>query len=167
MFLCCCSVLSRIRLYATPRTAAHQASLSFTVTQSLLKFMSIESVMLSKYLILCHPLLFCLPSFPASGSCPMSQLFISHGQSTGASASASVLPMSIQGWFPLGLTGLISLHFNRSRVFSSTFPKTPILRHSVFFQSNAHTVHNSWKNQSFDSMNLYRQSDVSALWYAV
>ena len=161
MFLCCCSVLSRIRLYATPWTAAHQASLSFTVTQ--LKFTSIESVMLSKHLILGHPLLFCLPSFPASGSCPMSQLFISRGQSIGASASASVLPMSIQGWFPLGLTGWISLHFNRSRVFSSTFPKTPILRHSVFFQSNAHTVRYSWENQSFDSMNLYRQSDVSAL----
>ena len=60
-------------------------------------------------------------SFPASGSFPMSQLFASDGQSIGASASASVLPMNIQGWFPLGLTGWISLLSKRlSRVFSST-----------------------------------------------
>ena len=63
MFLCCCSVLSRIRLYATPWTAAHQASLSFIVTQ--LKFMSIESVMLSKHLILCRPLLLLPSVFPS------------------------------------------------------------------------------------------------------
>ena len=62
-----------------------------------------------------------LQSFPASGSFQMSQLFTSGGQSIGASASASVLPMNIQGWFPLGLTGLISLQFKGlSRVFSST-----------------------------------------------
>ena len=52
----------------------------------------------------------CLQSFPASGSFPMSQLFASSDQSIGASASASVLPVNIQGWFPLGLTGLIFLH---------------------------------------------------------
>ena len=63
----------------------------------------------------------CLQSFPASGSFPMSQLFTSGGQSLEASASASVLPMNIQGWFPLGLTGLISSQSNRpSRVFSNT-----------------------------------------------
>ena len=52
----------------------------------------------------------CPQSFPASGSFPVSKLFISGGQSIGASALASVLPMNIQGWFPLGLTGLVSLH---------------------------------------------------------
>ena len=63
----------------------------------------------------------CFLSFPASGSFPVSQLFISCGQSIGASASMSVLPMNIQGWFPLGLTGLISLEAKRlSKVFSST-----------------------------------------------
>ena len=62
-----------------------------------------------------------LPSFPASGSFPLSQFFTSGGQSTGASASASVLPMNIQHWFPLGLTGLISLLSKRlSRVFANT-----------------------------------------------
>ena len=63
----------------------------------------------------------CLQSFQASGSSPKSQLFASGGQSTGASASGSVLPMNIKGWFPLGLTGLISmLSKGRSRVFSNT-----------------------------------------------
>jgi len=69
--------------------------------------MSTESVMLSNHLILCTPFSFCLQFFPASGSFPMSWLFALVGQSIGASASASVLPMNIQDWFPLGLTGLI------------------------------------------------------------
>ena len=73
-------------------------------------------------------------SFPASGSFPMSQLFASGGQSIGASASASVLPMNIQDWFPLGLTGLISLQFKRfSRVLSNTSSKASILWCSAFF----------------------------------
>ena len=67
------------------------------------------------------PFFSCLQSFPASGSFLMSQLFTSGGQSIGASASARILPMNIQGWFPLGLTGLISLQCKGlSRVFSST-----------------------------------------------
>ena len=88
--------LSRVRLFATPRTAARQASLSVTNSRSLLKLMSIESVMPSNQLILCRPLLLLPPIPPASGSSQMSQLFESGGQSTGASASASVLPMNIQ-----------------------------------------------------------------------
>ena len=100
----------------TPSTAACQAPMSFTISQSLLKAMSIELVMLSKHLILC----FCLQSFPASWSFPISQLFTSGGQSARASATASVIPVNIQDWFPLGLTGLISLQSNGlSRVFSS------------------------------------------------
>ena len=102
--------LSHVQLFATSWTAVHQASLSITNSRSLLKLMSIELVMPSNHLILCHPLLSCcLQSFPASGSFPMSQFFTSGGQSIGFSASASVLPIKIQGWFPLGLTGLISL----------------------------------------------------------
>ena len=69
--------------------------------------MSIELVMLSNHLILCCPFFCCLQSFPASGSSLMSQLFALGGQSTGTAASASVLLMNIQDWFPLGLTGLI------------------------------------------------------------
>ena len=67
--------LSHVWLFATPWTAAHQVSLSPTISQSLLRFMSIELVMPSNYVILCHPFSFCLQSFPASGSFPMSQLF--------------------------------------------------------------------------------------------
>ena len=75
----------------------------------------------SNHLILWHPLLICLQSFPAAWSFPMSWLFTSGGQGIGASPSASVFPMNIQDWFPLGSTGLISLHFKGlSRVFSST-----------------------------------------------
>ena len=66
------------------------------------------------------PLSSCLQSFPASGSCQMSWLFTSDGQSIGASASASVLPVNIQGWFPLGWTGLILQSEGLSRVFSNT-----------------------------------------------
>ena len=78
-------------------------------------------MMPSSHLILRHPLSSCFQSFPASGSFPVSQLFTSGGQSIGASASVSVLPMNIQVWFPLGLTGLISLQAKGlPRVFSST-----------------------------------------------
>ena len=94
--LCSVQLLSCVRLFATPWTAACQASLSITNSRSLLKLMSKDSVMPSNHLILCH-LLLLLPSiFPASGSFPMNQFFTSGGQSIGASASASVLPMNIQ-----------------------------------------------------------------------
>ena len=93
----------------TPWTATRQASLSITNSQSLLKFMSIESVMPSNHLIHCYPLILPPSYFPASGSCQMSQFFASGGQSIWVSASASVNPMSIQDWFPLGWTGWIAL----------------------------------------------------------
>ena len=99
--------LTRVWLFPTPWTAACQASLPFTNSRSLLKLMSIESVMPSNHLILCHPLLLLPSVFPASGSFPMSQLFSTHGQSIGTSASG--LLVNIQDWSPLRLTGLISL----------------------------------------------------------
>ena len=83
-------------LFETPWTVACQAFLSITNSQSLLKLMSIESVMPSNHLILCRPLLLSPSIFPSIRSFPTSQLFASHGQSIGASASASVLPMNIQ-----------------------------------------------------------------------
>ena len=121
--------LSCVQLFATPGTAACQASLSITNSQSLLKFMSIESVMPSNHLILFHPLSFCLQSFPASGSFPMSQFFASGGQSIGVSSSASVLPMNIQDWFPLGWTGWISL---LSQGLSRVFSNTTVQKHQFF-----------------------------------
>ena len=113
--------LSCVQLLVTPLTAAHQASLSVTNSQSLLKLMPIKLVVPSSHLILCHPLSSCLQSFPASGSFPRSQFFTSGGQRPEVSASASVLPMNIQDSFPLGWTGLISLQSKGlSRVFSNT-----------------------------------------------
>ena len=97
-------LLSCVRLFATPWTAGHQASMSIINSQSLLKLMSIEAVRPSNHLILCHPFSCCLQSFRAWGSFPMSQVVASDGQSIGVSASASVLPMNIQDWFPLGWT---------------------------------------------------------------
>ena len=88
--------LSHVRLFVTPWTAARQASLSIINSQSILKLISIESVMPSNHLILCHPLFSCLQSFTASKSFPMSQLFTLGGKSFGTPASASVLPMNIQ-----------------------------------------------------------------------
>ena len=90
--------LSHVRLFATPWTAACQASLSITNFQSSLKLMSIESVMPSSHLIPFS----CPQALQASGSFPMSQLFASGGQSIGVSASTAVLPMNTQDWSPLG-----------------------------------------------------------------
>ena len=119
----------------------------------------------------CHPTISssvapfssCLQSFPASKSFLMSQFFPSGGQSIGASASALVLPVNIQGWFPLWSTGLICLLSNRlSRVFSSTttwkyqfFSDQPSLWSSSYIRTHG------WKNYLFDYMNLRWQSDVS------
>ena len=122
----------------------------------------------------CHPTISssiipfssCPQSFPASGSFTMRQLFTSGVQSIGASASASVLPMNIQDWFPLGLTGLISLE---SKELSRTFSNTTVQKHQFFraqpslrFNSQIHTWLDYWKNHSFDYMDLCWQSNVSA-----
>ena len=80
----------------------------------------------------------CLQSFPAPGSFPMSQLFASGGQSIGVSASASVLPMNIQDWFPSGCTGL---NFLQSKGLSRVFSSTTVLKHEFFgtsLWSNSH-----------------------------
>ena len=122
-------LLSPVQLFVTPWTAAIQASLSFTNSRSLLKLMSIELVMPSNHLILCHPLLLLPQSFPVSGSFLISWLFASGGQNIGASASASILPMNIQDLFPLGLTGLISL---QSKGLSGVFSGTTVQKHQFF-----------------------------------
>ena len=149
--------LSHVWLFVTPWTAAFQTSLSFTISLSLLKLMSIELVMPSNHLILCHLLL--LQSFP---SFPMSQLFTSGGQSIGVSASASVLPVNIQSWCPWGLTSLISLLFKElSRVFSSTtIESINSLVFSLLYGPALTSIHDYWKNRSFDYMDICWQSDV-------
>ena len=121
--------LSCVWLFAAPWPAAHQASLSITNSWSLHKLMSIESVMPSNHLILVIPFSSCLQSFPASGSFLMSQLFASGGQSIAVSASASVLPMNTQDWFPLRWTGWIPL---LSKGLSRVFSNTTVQKHQFF-----------------------------------
>ena len=143
--------LSCAWLFVTPWTAACQASPSFNICWSLLKLMSIDVQW-------CHPTILsslvpfscCLQSFPPSRSFPMSHLFTSGGQSIGA--LASVLPLNIQGWFPLGLIGLISL---LSKGLSRVFPNTTVWKHHFFstqlsLWSTSHI--RSWplENHSFD-----------------
>ena len=120
----------------------------------------------------CHPTIsssaalvtFCLQPFPASRSFLMSWLFAPSSQSIGVSASASVLPVNIQGWFSLGLTSLISL---LSKGLSRVFSSTTIWRYQFFgaqlsLWSNSHIPNDYWKNHTFDYMDLCRQSDIFA-----
>ena len=124
--------LSCIRLFGTPWTAACHAFLSFTTSWSLIKLKSIELVMPFNHLILCHPFLSCPQSFPASEYFQVSQLFTSGGQSI--KVSASVFPKNIQGSFPLGLAGLISLlSKGLSRLLQHNSSKASILQCSAFF----------------------------------
>ena len=156
--------LSRVRLLATPWTVARQASLSITNSRSLLKLMSIESVIPSNNLILWCPFPSCPQSFPESGSFPMSWLFISGGQTIGASASVSIFPMNIQGWFPLGLTGLIFCCPKDSWVFlSTTIQKYQFFGAQLSLWSNSHLYTWLLKKRIFDYIDLCRQSVVCFL----
>ena len=132
-------LLSHVWLFAIPWTIACQASLSNTNSRSLLKLMSIKSVMPSSLLIFCCPLIL-LTSILPSIRVFSSQFFASGGQSIAASASASVLPMNIQNWFPLGWTGWISL---QSKGLSRVFSNTTVQKHLFFgaqlsLYSNSH-----------------------------
>ena len=143
--------LSRVQLFATQWTAAHQASLSIINSQSLP-----NSCPLSWW---CYPTISssvipfssCFQSFPASGSFPMSQLLASGGQSIGASASTSVLPMNIQDWFSLGWTGWISL---QSKGLSRVLSNTTVQKHQFFgiqlYSPTLTSLHDYWKNHSLD-----------------
>ena len=157
-------LLSYVQLFATPWTAACKTSLFFTFPKSLLKLMSTESVMLSNHLILC-PSLPLLPSiFPSIRVFSNESALHIRWQNTGASASASVLPMNMQGWFPLGLTSLISLQSEGlSRVFSSsTVQKNKFFGTQPVLLSNSHICDDYWKKYSFDYLDLCWQSDVFA-----
>ena len=134
-----------------------------TISWSLLNFISIESVMLCNHSILCHPFSFCLQSFPVSGSFPMSWLFASGGQSTGASALASVLPMNIQDWLPFRIDWFDLCCPRDSQEFC---PAPPSQKHEFFGNQPSGpaltSVHDYWKNYSLDCMDLCQQNDASA-----
>ena len=132
--------LSHVPLFAIPWAAACQASLSITNSWSSLKLTSIELVMPSSHLILCRPLLLLPPILPSIRSFLIGQLFSWGGQSIGASALASVLPMNTQDWSPLGWNGWISL---QSKGLSRVFSNTTVQKHQFFgdqlsSQSNSH-----------------------------
>ena len=131
---------SRVQLFVASWITAHQASLSITNSWSSLKLMSIEWVMPSSHLILCHPLLLLPPIPPSIRVFSMSQLFTQSGQSIGVSASASVLPMNTQDRSPLEWTGWISLESKGlSRVFSNTtVQKYQFFGTQLSSQSNSH-----------------------------
>ena len=128
--------LSHVRLFATSWTAAHQAALYFTISWRLLELMSIESVMPSNHLILCQPLLL-LPS----GSFLISWLFASGGQTIGASASASVLPMNILISFRIELYDL-EVQGTLKSLLQHHSSKASILRRSAFFIAQVAMSHN-------------------------
>ena len=144
--------LSRVWLFATPWTAAYQVFLSITNSQSLLKLMSIESVMPSNHLILCRPVLLPSSIFPRIRVFSSESVLHIRSQSTGVSASASVLPMNTQDWSPLGWTGWISLQSKGlSRVFSN--PQFKSINSSVLsflYHPNLTSIHDYWKNHSLD-----------------
>ena len=141
--------LRPVLLFATPLMAAGQAYLSITNSRSLLKLMPSSQWCyrtISSSVVLLSS---CLRSFPASESFPMSQFFTSGGQRTGVSASASVLSMNIQVWFPLGWTGWISLQSKGlSRVVSETMVNSSVL--SLLYGPTLTSIHDYWKNHSFD-----------------
>ena len=141
--------LSCARLFATPWTAAHQAPLSFTNSWSLLQFMSIEILMPPTISPSAVPFSSCLQSFSTSGFFPIIWLFTTGGQSIGN--SALVLPMIIQDWFPLGLISLISLQSEGLE--SSPAPQFKSISSSAFsllYGQTLGTIHDYWKNTSFD-----------------
>ena len=140
--------LSHLLLFATPWTATCQASLSFTISWSLLKSLSTELVMPFNHLILCCPLILLSSIFLSIRVFSNESALRIRWPSIGASVSASVLPMNIQDWFPLGLTGLI---FLLSKGLSRVFSNTTNWRHQFFGISHLYMitgkikVHTSYK----------------------
>ena len=145
-------LLSHVRLFATPWTAACQASLSITISQSLLKLMTIPLVMPSNHLILSCPLLLPPSIFPSIRVFSRSQFFPSGGQSIGVSALASVLPMNIQDLFPLGWTVGSPCSPRDSQESSPTpqFKSINSLALSFLCSPTLTSIHDYWKNHSFD-----------------
>ena len=157
LLLFSCSVVSDS---VSPWTAAHQASLSFSISWSSLKLMSIKSMMPSNHLILWHFLLLLPWIFPSIRVFPMSRLFTSGGQSLRASVSTSVLPMNIQNWFPLGLAGSISF---QSKGFSRVFSNTTVQKHQFFGAQPS-----LWSNSHIHTWLLERRVLISGdIWFSL
>ena len=157
-----CQSLSHVWLFATPWTAA---LCSFPVHYQLLELVHTHIHRVSDATQPSHPLLSSFPPAFNHWSFPMIQFFPSGGQRIGASALASVLSMIIQGWFPLGLTGLILQSTGVDLQESSPVPQFKSINFSALSRLYGPTfifIHNYRKNHSFDYMDLCRQNDVSA-----
>ena len=153
---------SRVWLFATPWTAAHQASRSLTIYWNLPKFMFIPSVMSSSHLILWCPLLLLPSIFPSITN-------FSSELSVHIRWPKWVLPMSVHGWFPLRLTGLTSL---LSKGLSGVFSSTTVWGHQFFgilpsLRSSSHNRSDHWEDHSLDYMDLCWQSNVSVFQHTV
>ena len=144
--------LSHVRLFATPWTTAHQASLSITNSWRPPKPMPIKSVMPSNHLILCRPLLLLPSIFNSVRVFSNESLFASGGQSIGVSASTSVLPMNTQDWSPLGWTSWISFSPRDSQESSPT-PQFKSINSSVLsflYSPTLTSIYDHWKNHTLD-----------------
>ena len=154
--------VSHVWLFVTPWTVAHQASLSFTISQSLLKLMSIESMMLSNHLVLCYPLLL-LPSIFPSIRIFSNESAVCIRWPKNWSFSLSISPSrEYSGWFPLQLTGLISL---LSKGLYRVFSSATIQNHQFFgaqpsWWSSSRICNDYWKNHNFDYTEVCKQSDL-------
>ena len=123
-----------------PQTAARQASLSFTISCSFLKLMSTESVMPSNHLILCHPLLLLPSVFPSIRVCSSELALHIRWKKYWSFSFSIVLPMTIQGWFPLGLTGLISLLSKGLSICQSSWSLLFFTRKKIWSQVRRHLL---------------------------
>ena len=145
---CCCSVTQSCPTLCSPMDCSTPG---FPVLHRLSGFAQTHVHWVGDAIQASHPLLtpfsFCFQSFPASWSLPMCWLFTSGGQSIGASASASVLPMNVQCWFPLGLTGLISLHSKDSQESSPApqFESINSLVLNLLYGPTFISIYNHWK----------------------
>ena len=160
---CCCSVTQPCPILCDPMDCSTQ---DFPVLHYLPQFAQTHVHSVNDAIQPFHPVIpfsSCLQSFPASGPFPRSQFFASGGQSIGVSASASVTSMNIQDWSPLGLTG--SPYSPRDSQESS--PATPFESISssvlsLLYGPTFTSIHDYWKNHSFEQMDLCWQSNVSA-----
>ena len=169
---CCCSIISHVPLFTVLWTVAYQASLSSAISWSLLKPMSIESVMLSNHLILCHPLLPVPPIFPSIRVFSSESALCSGGQSMGASVGASI-------FIPCNeYSGLISFRVDWFDLLAVQGTLKTLLQHcnskasillkdgtQSFLWFNSQILQDYWKNHCFDCVGLCPQTDVSAFQY--
>ena len=168
MYSCSVQSLSCVQLFATQWTSPLRAPLTATISQSLLKLRSIESVMLSNHVILCCPLLLLPSIFPASGFFQWVSSLHQVAKLLELQLQHQSFQWKIQGWFPLGWTGWVSLQSKGlSRIFSSTrVQKHQFFGTQLFYGSILTSICDYGQNHSFDLTDRCWQSDISAFYYA-